>query len=151
MEKKGKTAWFSEVAWKHQHGISQQLGVTAEMKKGLTKWHIKLRGRRATRKMAQALLRNGYKFPVRGRHGKVRLRRVSARWIMEHMSQMQAAWILRMLVRQDVSKSSPAKEKAQTWEVKLPARPFLGVQEDESTKLLSIVSQKITREMKGSK
>ena len=150
-KQKGKTHWFSEVAWKHQHGMSQQLGVTPEMKKGLAKWHVMLRRRRATRKMAQALLRNGYKFPARGRHGKVRLRRVSAKWIMENMSQMQAAWILRLLVREDVSGSQPKKQKAQTWEVRLPARPFLGVTEDESASLLSVVSQKIVRQMKDKK
>lgn len=150
-KKRGKTHWFSEVAWKHQHGMTQQLGVTPEMKKGLAKWHAMLRGRRATRKMAQALLRNGYKFPARGRHSRVRLRRVSARWIMDHMSQMQAAWILRLLVREDVSGRQPKKQKPQTWEVRLPARPFLGVFEDEGAQLLTLVSQKIVRRIKDKK
>ncbi len=150
-KKKGKKRLFSEVAWKHQHGMTQQLGVTPEMQKGLEKWHRALRVRMATRKMAQALIRNGYKRPVQGKKGKVRLKRVSAKWIQEHMKQMQAAWILRMLVREDVSKDAPNAQKPQQWECTLPARPFLGVTDGESEQLLSRVSQNIIRELKGKK
>ena len=147
-KKKGRTALYSTIAWKHQHGMKQQLGVTPEMKATIKKWHTKLRARKATKKMAQALIRNGYKQAVRSK-GKVRLKRVPAKWIQENMGQMQAAWLLRMLVRKDVSRANPHKQKPQTWECKLPARPFLGVTANESSTLLSQVSQKIVREIKG--
>lgn len=148
-QKSGKRNRFDVVAYKHQHGKDDQLGVTPGMKAGLNKWHVRQRHNKATRRMAQALLRNGYRLPVRGENGKVRLKRVPAKWIMEHMTQIRAAWVLRMLVRADVSKNSPKKEKPQTWDVHLPARPFLGVSDQESQALLASMSQQILREIKG--
>lgn len=147
--KSGKRMRFDGVAYTHHHGTKQQLGVTPEMKSCVKKWHVKLRNNMATKRMAQALLRNGYRLPVRGEKGKVRLKRVPAKWIQEHMTQIRAAWILRMLVRGDVSKSNPKAEKPQTWDCVLPARPFLGVTDSESQTLLELLHKKILAELRG--
>lgn len=139
---------WANIAFAHQRGMSFKCRVNEAMQEGLRKWHISLRKKQATPKMAEALLRNGYRLPVKKKGGKIGLRRVNARYIRNHMKQMQAAWILRLLVRQDVSRESPKKPKAQSWEITLPARPFLGVTEKNAGQLRELLAQKLLNGLK---
>lgn len=75
----------------------------------------------ATRAQAKSLIAEGYRLRVRKQRGKgCALRRVSQRWIRENLSLGQAGVILRMM------RDGKRKGK-QRWEMRTPARPFLGV------------------------
>ncbi|HEO9045953.1 TPA: hypothetical protein QIF36_004160 [Enterobacter kobei] len=59
---------------------------------------------------------------------------VSSAWMMEHMTFSQAGLLIRKLENR-----APVK----TWEVNIPARPFLGVSDDEFNKILARELQSI--------
>jgi hypothetical protein len=148
-KKKGATGGWAGIAYGHQHGLTQEHKQTSGQRAAVYKWHVKLRGKPASRKMAEALIRNGYRLPVKGKGGKIKLRKVNAGYIRKNMSQLRAAWILRLLVRQDVSKASPRNPKPQQWKIKLPARSFLGAIPAETEKLLNLLGQQILNDVKN--
>ncbi len=137
--KKGSGAHgWANIAWGHYYGM--EITITRDdVKKGAAN---RKQDRPATRRMAAALLRHGYRQPYRGKGGKIRLRRVSNSQIRKCMKQKQAAWLLRLLVRGDAD--SP---KASSWVVRIPARPFLGVNGEQSKQLLDRMAKKIVAEL----
>lgn len=84
----------------------------------------------ATAEQAKALIKAGYKRYV-GKYrsgknkGKGKGRRVSQAWIKENMTLGQAGLILRMF----------RDDGAQQWNVKIPARPFLGLSKNQTKQL----------------
>lgn len=143
--KHGKRHRYDVVAYKHHHGMTSETGVTEESKRGLKKWHQKLKSQRPSRAMARALIKAGYRQPVMGKGKKIRLRRVSQKYIIDTLSFFQVAWLLRMLVRGDVSKESPRKQKPQRWQVNIPARNILGVNKEQSEMLLDNTCKEILK------
>ncbi len=149
-KKKGKTAGWANVANAHFRGMdiaidrgAAQLAAQVAEALGFPKQrHNRKDGEPATKRMADALLRHGYRQPVRGRDGKVRLRRISSMRIRKIMKQKQAAWLLRLLVHG----SSTASKKTR-WTVHIPARPFLGVNAGESEALLGMLATKVMAEL----
>lgn len=77
----------------------------------------------ATRKQAARLRKLGFKRRDRGRWVNA-----PASWIMQNMSEAQAGVVIRKL------SGEPAK---QTWKIVLPARAFLGVNDQEFNKILT--------------
>ncbi|MFE1817174.1 virion morphogenesis protein, partial [Pseudomonas otitidis] len=57
--------------------------------------------------------------------------RPSVAWILEHVSYMQAGLLIRVL---DEQRGEPAG--AQSWEITLPKRQFLGASTERDTSLL---------------
>lgn len=150
--KKNKDKTFSVrswagIAWGHHHGMTTR-HTARDNKKQIAKWHAKMRNQKATLRQAKALIRKGYKKPVKVKGGKIGLKRVSAKEICETMSSMQASWILRLLVKGDVSKDSPKAKGKQSWIIKVPARPFLGATEKDAGDLLNKLSQMVLNRVK---
>jgi len=139
-KKKGRTGGWANIAYGHFRGMD------ITVKRGASNMGDAPRNRKdgepATKRMADALLRHGYRQPVRGRDGKVRLRRVSSMHIRKTMKQKQAAWLLRMLVH-----GSATAPKKTSWTVHIPARPFLGVNAGESEALLGMLATKVMAEL----
>lgn len=148
-KRSGENGHFANVAWPHQHGHEGTFQVNEKMLAALSKWHYRQSYRPLTPKMAQALLRNGYKKPVKTKGGKVKLRRTSAIKLRKNMTQLQGGWLLRMLAVGDVSKKDPKKAKQQSWPYKIPARAFLGVTPTEASAIFNKFAEIILRELDG--
>jgi hypothetical protein len=93
----------------------------------------------ATRAQAKSLKAEGYRLRVKKKRGKgCRLVRVSLRWITENLSRGQAGLILRLM-------RTNRKRGARSWEIRTPARPFLGPRlGDEDTFLTGLARQAIS-------
>lgn len=81
-------------------------------------------GDRATRDQAKALLKKGYRQPIRKKNGGSSTKRVSQRWIMDNLTMRQAGYALQILTN---------NPKRQSWSIKLPARPFLGTSDHQAS------------------
>lgn len=114
------TSW---VASQQHNGASERR--TAQQ---MRRWNRVEEGAKATEKQAKRLRRLG--FRVR-QEGKKRLGRPSVSWILEHVSYMQAGLLIRVL---DEQRGEPTG--AQTWEITLPKRQFLGASTERDTSLL---------------
>lgn len=124
-----KNRLIGMTAYKHHHGVPERF--TA---KKLEKLHGQPDyGAPATKRQAKALITAGYRVYVGKKKGKVKTKKPSIRWITENMTQGRAGLMIRELTG-DVAKSS--------WEVKVPARPFLGVSEKEALDILATEIQK---------
>ena len=78
----------------------------------------------------------GKKTGERGRLA--RLKRVSAKWLQEHISLGQAGLILRLL-------QTGERRGKQSWLDTPPARPFLGVRPEEVNTIHESLAQEMTR------
>lgn len=133
------SAHYANIAYPHQHGSETKMTST-EVNSGTASFRKRIAQNQCTRKMAQALLRRGYRQPVPKKGGGVRLKRRSISWIQKNVKQAQGGLILRLLVMGDAAKPT-------SWNIRLPARPFLGVKDTEINGIASITNKKIVDEM----
>lgn len=134
-KKTGRTGGWANIAYGHFHGMETR--IDGNDKKSANKKE----GAPATKRMADALLRHGYRQPIRAKNGRVKLRRISSLRIQKIMKQKQAAWILRLLVHGE------SKPKKSSWTIRTPPRPFLGVTSEQSSTLLAQLAQTIVAEL----
>ena len=118
--KNALTRW---VATQQHHGVSERR-TAAQMRR----WNKTPPGLAATDKQAKRLRRLG--FRVR-QAGKKTLTRPSVAWIQEHVNYAKAGLLIRIL---DDERSESTG--AQSWEITLPKRQFIGVNTDRDTSLL---------------
>lgn len=116
----GLTSW---VAAQQHHGASERR-TAAQMRR----WNRVPEGLAATDKQAKRLRRLGLK--VR-QAGKKSLTRPSVAWIQEHVNYAKAGLLIRIL-----SDEKAEGTGAQSWDITLPKRQFLGVSTDRDTSLL---------------
>ncbi|NWD54269.1 phage virion morphogenesis protein [Pseudomonas veronii] len=114
------TRW---VAAQQHHGISERR-TAAQMRR----WNKTSPGLAATEKQAKRLRRLG--FRVR-QAGKKSLTRPSVAWIQEHVNYAKAGLLIRILNDEKTESSG-----AQSWEITLPKRQFIGVGTERETSLL---------------
>ncbi|MDC0686170.1 phage virion morphogenesis protein [Mitsuaria sp. RG] len=125
--KNGLTRW---VAGQQHNGASERR--TAQQ---MRRWNRVPEGAVSTAKQAKRLLRLGFK--VR-QPGKKRLSRPSVAWILEHVSYMQAGVLIRVLDEERGETTG-----ADSWEIKLPKRQFLGASAQETSDLVNQVLDQI--------
>lgn len=121
------TSW---VAAQQHNGVSERR--TAQQMK---KWNRVPQGAAATEKQAKRLRVLG--FRVR-QPGKKKPTRPPVAWILAHVGYAQAGLLIRVLDDQRAETSG-----AQSWEIKLPRRQFLGATQNETRELVSVVLQQI--------
>jgi hypothetical protein len=114
------TRW---VASQQHNGVSERR-TAAQMRK----WNKTPPGLAATEKQAKRLRRLGFK--VR-QEGKKSLTRPSVAWIQQHVNYAKAGLLIRIL---DDEKTETTG--AQSWDITLPKRQFLGASTDRDTSLL---------------
>jgi hypothetical protein len=126
-----KNALTSWVAAQQHNGVSERR-TAAEMKR----WNTVPAGLAATEKQAKRLRKLGFK--VR-QEGKKSLTRPSVAWIQEHVNYARAGLLIRILDDEKTESSG-----AQSWEITLPKRQFIGVgTEGDTASLLNQVLQQI--------
>ena len=126
--KNALTRW---VASQQHNGVSERR-TAAQMKR----WNTVPAGVAATEKQAKRLRRLGFK--VR-QEGKKSLSRPSVAWIQEHMNYAKAGLLIRILDDEKTESSG-----AQSWDITLPKRQFLGVSSgNETSELVNQVFQQI--------
>ncbi|PWB34660.1 virion morphogenesis protein [Pseudomonas sp. SDI] len=126
--KNNLTSW---VAAQQHNGTSERR--TAQQ---MRRWNNVEDGARSTEKQAKRLRRLG--FRVR-QAGKKRLTRPPVTWILANVSYMQAGVLIRVLDEERGESTG-----AQSWEIKLPKRQFLGAgNEQENSELLNHLLQQI--------
>ncbi|OAS04015.1 virion morphogenesis protein [Pseudomonas putida] len=118
--KNNLTSW---VAAQQHNGTSERR--TAQQ---MRRWNKVSEGSMATDRQAKRLRRLGFK--VR-QEGKKRLSRPSVSWILEHVSYMQAGVLIRVL-----DETRGESTGADSWEIQLPKRQFLGANTTRDTSLL---------------
>ncbi|MCP1489336.1 hypothetical protein J3D48_005649 [Pseudomonas fluorescens] len=118
-----KNALTSWVAAQQHNGVSERR-TAAQMKR----WNKVPEGVAATEKQAKRLRRLGFK--VR-QEGKKSLTRPSVAWIQEHVNYAKAGLLIRILDDEKAESSG-----AQSWEITLPKRQFIGVSTERDTGLL---------------
>lgn len=118
--KNALTRW---VATQQHNGVSERRTV-AQMRR----WNKTAPGLAATDKQAKRLRRLG--FRVR-QAGKKTLSRPSVAWIQEHVNYAQAGLLIRILDDERTESSG-----AQSWEITLPKRQFIGASTQRDTSLL---------------
>lgn len=121
------TSWVAS----QQHNGATERRTARQMRR----WNRVEPGAMATEKQAKRLRRLG--FRVR-QAGKKRLSRPPVAWILEHVSYMQAGVLIRVL---DEERGEPTG--AQSWEIKLPKRQFLGASSAETRELAALVLNQI--------
>ena len=114
-------------------GYVQQNGASIRQNRG-RKWSAdvleNMRGRPATRRQAHRLLALGFRAPigqVSKKSGRRNYKKPSLNWIMSNMSMLQAGTVISIL------KGAMARD---TWEIKIPARAFLGAGGEEFRRIL---------------
>ncbi|MBN3864646.1 virion morphogenesis protein [Pseudomonas frederiksbergensis] len=118
-----RNALTSWVAAQQHNGVSERR-TAAQMKR----WSTVPQGLAATEKQAKRLRRLGFK--VR-QEGKKSLSRPSVAWIQEHVNYAKAGLLIRILGDEKAESSG-----AQSWEITLPKRQFIGVSTERDTGLL---------------
>ena len=114
------TSWVAA----QQHTGASERRTAAQMRK----WNTVPVGLAATEKQAKRLRRLGFK--VR-QQGKKSLTRPSVAWIQEHVNYAKAGLLIRILDDEKAESSG-----AQSWEITLPKRQFIGVSTERDTGLL---------------
>ncbi|MDD1010623.1 phage virion morphogenesis protein [Pseudomonas shahriarae] len=126
-----KNALTSWVAAQQHNGVSERR-TAAQMKR----WNTVPADLAATEKQAKRLRKLGFK--VR-QEGKKSLTRPSVAWIQEHVNYARAGLLIRILDDEKTESSG-----AQSWEITLPKRQFIGVgTEGDTASLLNQVLQQI--------
>ena len=118
-----RNALTSWVAAQQHNGVSERR-TAAQMKR----WNNVPAGLASTEKQAKRLRRLGFK--VR-QEGKRTLSRPSVAWIQEHVNYAKAGLLIRILDDEKTESSG-----AQSWEITLPKRQFIGVSTERDTGLL---------------
>lgn len=118
--KNALTRW---VATQQHNGVSERR-TAAQMRR----WNKTAPGLAASEKQAKRLRRLG--FRVR-QAGKKTLSRPSVAWIQEHVNYAQAGLLIRILDDERNESSG-----AQSWEITLPKRQFIGANTQRDTSLL---------------
>jgi hypothetical protein len=118
-----RNALTSWVAAQQHNGVSERR-TAAQMKR----WNNVPAGLAATEKQARRLRRLGFK--VR-QEGKKTLSRPSVAWIQGHVNYAKAGLLIRILDDEKTESSG-----AQSWEITLPKRQFIGVSTERDTGLL---------------
>lgn len=112
------------VAWVQQHGA------TIKGRASLRRNREAMRTKPATRRQAERLISLGFRAPTgavskkTGRRGR---RKPSVKWVMENMNMAQAGLVISIL---------KGEQKKTTWEIRIPARAFLGASNAEFTRML---------------
>jgi hypothetical protein len=114
------TSWVAA----QQHNGASERRTAAQMRK----WNTVPVGLAATEKQAKRLRRLGFK--VR-QQGKKSLTRPSVAWIQEHVNYAKAGLLIRILDDEKAESNG-----AQSWEITLPKRRFIGVSTERDTSLL---------------
>lgn len=114
------TRW---VASQQHNGVSERR-TAAQMRK----WNKTPPGLAATEKQAKRLRRLGFK--VR-QAGKKALTRPTVAWIQEHVNYAKAGLLIRILDNEKTESTG-----AQSWDITLPKRQFLGASTQQDTSLL---------------
>lgn len=117
------------VALRQQEGYSESL-TAADMRKQEGEPNL-APSAAATRQQARKLRELGYKI----RHGKG-WKQPSLKWIVANLKMGQAGRLIHILSRETPKES---------WDMKLPARPFLGVTEREQAELMEVIAQACLR------
>lgn len=125
--KNGLTRW---VAAQQHNGASERR--TAQQ---MRRWSRVPAGAVSTTKQAKRLRRLGFKVREAG---KKRMARPSVAWILEHVSYMQAGVLIRVLDEERGETTG-----ADSWEIKLPKRQFLGASAQETSDLVNQVLEQI--------
>ncbi|SQF93833.1 prophage PSPPH06, virion morphogenesis protein [Paucimonas lemoignei] len=122
------TRW---VATQQHNGVSERR-TAAQMRQ----WNKVPEGLAATEKQAKRLRRLGFKTR---QAGKKTLTRPSVAWIQQHVNYAKAGLLIRILDDEQSESSG-----AQSWEITLPKRQFLGPgTESETSSLVNLVLQQI--------
>jgi hypothetical protein len=114
------TSWVAA----QQHNGASERRTAAQMRK----WNTVPVGLAATEKQAKRLRRLGFKVRQEGKKG---LSRPSVAWIQEHVNYAKAGLLIRILDDEKAESSG-----AQSWEITLPKRQFIGVSTERDTALL---------------
>lgn len=126
--KNNLTSW---VASQQHNGASERR--TAQQ---MRRWNRVEEGAKSTDKQAKRLRRLGFRVRQAGRK---RLSRPAVSWILENVSYMQAGVLIRVLDEERGESTG-----AQSWEIKLPKRQFLGAgNEQENRDLLNLLLDQI--------
>ncbi|WP_162863858.1 phage virion morphogenesis protein [Pseudomonas viridiflava] len=121
------TRW---VASQQHNGVSERR-TAAQMRQ----WNKGPEGTAATEKQAKRLRRLGFKTR---QEGKKTLTRPSVAWIQQHLNYARAGLLIRVLDDERAESTG-----AQSWDIKLPARQFLGASDSETSQLVNLVLQQI--------
>ncbi|RMR33058.1 putative prophage PSSB64-01, virion morphoproteinsis protein [Pseudomonas syringae pv. coriandricola] len=121
------TRW---VASQQHNGVSERR-TAAQMRQ----WNKVPPGTAATEKQAKSLRRLGFKTR---QEGKKTLTRPSVAWIQQHLNYARAGLLIRVLDNERAESTG-----AQSWDIKLPARQFLGASDSETSQLVNLVLQQI--------
>lgn len=123
----GLTSWVAA----QQHNGASERRTARQMRK----WNKVEPGAKSTPKQAKRLRRLGFRVRQKG---KKRLTRPPVAWILEHVSFMQAGLLIRVLDEEQGETTG-----AESWEIKLPKRQFLGASAQESSALVAQVMEQI--------
>lgn len=118
-----KNALTSWVAAQQHNGVSERR--TAAQMKQLNRVP---EGLAATEKQAKRLRKLGFKVRQKGKKS---LTRPSVAWIQEHVNYAKAGLLIRILDGEKTESSG-----AQSWDINLPKRQFIGVGSEQDTGLL---------------
>lgn len=126
--KNALTRW---VASQQHNGVSERR-TAAQMRR----WNKVPPGIACTDKQAKRLRQVGFRVHVKGKKG---MAKPSVAWIQEHVNYAKAGLLIRIL--NDEKKASSG---AQSWDITLPKRQFLGVNTgNETSELVNQVFQQI--------
>ena len=125
--KNALTRW---VASQQHNGVSERR-TAAQMRR----WNKVPPGIACTDKQAKRLRQVGFRVRVKG---KKTLSRPSVAWIQEHVNYAKAGLLIRIL--NDEKKEASG---AQSWDITLPKRQFLGASSNETSVLVNQVFQQI--------
>ena len=112
------------VAWVQQHGA------TIRGRASLSRNSEAMRTKPATRRQAERLISLGFRAPIGAvskKTGRRNRRKPSVKWVMENMNMAQAGLVISIL---------KGEQKKTTWEIRLPARAFLGASDAEFASML---------------
>lgn len=136
----------AKIARGHHEGFTEHYTASRAAKEG------KRRGEPdydapATADQADALIEESYrrysgKYKGGKNKGKARTQRVSKKWIRENMTVGQAGLILRDM---------RDKESKKSWDLKVPARPALGMEKSKADQLLEKLANETRERMKATR
>lgn len=125
--KNGLAGWIAA----QQHNGATERRTAQQMRR----WNRVPEGAVSTPRQAKRLRRLGFRVRM---EGKKRLTRPPVAWILEHVSYMQAGLLIRILDEERGETTG-----ADSWEIKLPKRQFLGATPQETRELVQQVLQQI--------
>ncbi|MGU1101833.1 virion morphogenesis protein, partial [Pseudomonas aeruginosa] len=118
---------MGHIAGQHQDGYVERR-TAAQMRR----WNRVQPNQACTEKQAKRLRRLGFRVRQAGKKG---LSRPSVSWIQQHVGFQQAGLLIRVL--------RDEQPGAQSWEIKLPKREFLGITQQETGRLVAQLLEQI--------